>query len=60
VRVSGGDKPGRGADIAQTLAENGVNLRGLSGAVIGRKFVVHLALDTAADATEAVRVLKKL
>ena len=42
------------------LAAEGINLRGLSAAVIGREFVVRLALDTSTDAAKAVRILKKL
>jgi len=60
VRVEGADKPGLGAKVSATLAENGVNLRGVSAAVIGRRFVMHLALDSGADAGKAVRLLKKL
>ena len=60
LRVEGTDQPGRGARISGALAEAGVNLRGLSGAVIGRNFVAHLALDTAQDATKAAGILKKL
>jgi hypothetical protein len=40
------------------LARAGVNLRGLSAAAFGRRFVCHLALDTAAAATKAVKVLR--
>jgi len=58
VRVEGRDKPGLGAKLTAALAAKGVNLRGLSAAVIGRRFVMHLALDKAADATKAVRTLK--
>ena len=54
------DKQGQGAKITQALAAAGISLRGLSAAAIGRKFVAHLALDTSADATKAIRALKKL
>ncbi len=60
VRIEGLDKAGQGARIAQALAEKGLNLRGLSGAAIARKFVAYIALDTPADATKAVRVLQAL
>jgi len=60
VRIEGTDKQGRGASITRELAENGINLRGLSAAAIGRKFVAHIALDNTADAAKAIRVLKKL
>jgi hypothetical protein len=60
VRIEGTDRRGEGARIAQVLAEKGVNLRGFSGASISKKFVAHLALDGAAEAAQALRVLKKL
>jgi len=60
VKVEGADKAGLGAAMTCALAEAGVNLRGLSASVIGRKFVLWLALDNAKDASKTVRVLKKL
>jgi hypothetical protein len=60
VRVEGTNKTGAGATITGTLAEAGLNLRGLSAAAIGRKFLCHIALDTAAEARKAVRVLQNL
>jgi hypothetical protein len=60
VRAEGTDKPGLGAVLTNALAEKGVNLRGLSASVIGRKFVLWLALDTSKDASAAVRTIKSL
>ena len=60
LRVEGPDKPGVGACITAALASAGINLRGLSAAVIGRRFVLHLALDKAADAAKAARILRRL
>ena len=60
VRVEGPDKAGQGARIAQALAAAGINLRGLSAAAIGRKFVAHIAVDSAAAASKAMRTLKAL
>ena len=60
VRVEGPDKPGLAGKATEALADAGLNLRGLSAAVIGRNFVAHLALDSAQDATKAVGILKKL
>ena len=60
LRVEGSDKPGMGAKLTQALAEAGLNLRGLSAAALGKRYVTHLALDTAADAARAAAVLKKL
>jgi hypothetical protein len=60
VRAEGADKPGIGAAVTAKLAEAGINLRGLSAAAIGRRFIMYLALDTAADATKAVKILQSL
>ena len=60
VRAVGSDKAGLGAAMTCALADAGLNVRGLSASVIGRKFVLWLALDSAKDATKAVRVLKKV
>jgi hypothetical protein len=60
VRVEGPDKPGIGAQLTQALAQVGINLRGLSAAAIGKRFVAYLALDDAPSAAQAVRVLKQL
>ena len=60
VRIEGPDKAGIGAKITESLAEAGINLRGLSAAAIGKRFVAHLALDKASDATKAIGILKKL
>jgi len=60
LRVVATDKPGLGTTITQAVAEAGINLRGFSGAALGRKAVLNLAFDSAADAAKAQRCLKKL
>jgi predicted amino acid-binding ACT domain protein len=60
VSAMGRDKPGLGAQITTALAEKDINLRGVSASVIGRRFVLHLALDSSADATKAARVLRQM
>lgn len=60
LKVEGDDAPGLGARIATAIADAGINLRGVSAAVVGRKFVAYLGFDNAADATKAARALKKL
>jgi hypothetical protein len=60
VRIEGPDRPGLGMMMAKALADSGINLRGLSAAAIGKKFVCYLALDTAADAEKAIRTVKNL
>ena len=60
IRVEGPDKPGQGARVATALADHGLNLRGLSAAAIGKKFVCHIALDTERDVVKAARVVREL
>ncbi len=60
LRVEGTDKPGMGGRLSKALAEAGINLRGLSAAAFGTRFVCYLALDSAADAAKAAGILKKL
>jgi hypothetical protein len=57
VRMEGENRPGIGAELMQKLADAGINLRGISAAVIGTRFIAYLALDTAADAQKAMDTL---
>ena len=54
------DAPGYAAVVCRTLAEAGVNLRGFSGAAIGKRAVLNLALDSEADVTKARKALNKI
>ena len=58
VRVEGNNRPGIGAQLAGRLADAGINLRGLSAAVIGEKFIMHLSADSADDAEKAMDLLQ--
>jgi len=60
IRVAGPNKAGLGAAIAEALGAAEISLQGFSAHVIGRKFVLHLAFDSAPDATRAARVIRKL
>lgn len=60
VRVEGLDKPGLGARITRQLGQAGINIRGYSATVIGRKFVAYLALDLDDDAKKAMRIIKNM
>lgn len=59
LRVTGPDAPGLGACLTEALAEAGINVRGLSGAALGRKAVFYLAFDNEKDARTARQVLKR-
>ncbi len=60
VRAEGPDRAGLGEVITASLAESGINMRGLSAASIEGRCVVHLAMDTEQDADTAVEILKRV
>jgi len=60
LKVEGNDAPGLGFRITSAIANSGVNLRGVSGTIVGRKFVAYLGFDGDADAAKAARALKTL
>ena len=59
VRIEGPDRAGLGAKMTGALADAGINLRGVSGAAVGRRAVTYFGFDSGADAETAVRTLKK-
>ena len=58
LRVEGANKQGLGGRITRAIADAGLNLRGVSAATIGNKFVAYFGFDSAADAARAAAVLK--
>ncbi len=54
------DRPGLGVKLTQQIADAGINLRGLSAAVIGRRAIFYPAFNTTADANKAMRRLKQI
>ena len=59
VRIEGDNEAGVAARIAQRLGEAGINLRGLSAAVVDSRFIIYIAVDTRNDAKEIVRILSQ-
>jgi UTP:GlnB (protein PII) uridylyltransferase len=59
VRVMGLDQLGIIAQLAQTLADEGINLRGVSAAVLGTQFIAYLAIDSLDDAEKVVDILRR-
>lgn len=59
VRAEGENKPGVAAELTQKLAAAGIDLRGLSAAVIGARFILYIGLYSAADAVKAVNILRE-
>lgn len=60
LRVEGENKPGIAAELTEKLAEAGINLRGLSAGVIGKRFILYIGLDADQDIEKAVAILKQL
>ena len=60
VRIEGKNQSGLGSQVARALAKQKLNLRGFSGAAIGNRAVLYIALDNRNDAAVAVRTLKAL
>jgi len=59
LRIEGENKPGVAAELTNRLADAGINLHGLSAAVIGTKFIIYISLDNAEDAAKAAKIIKK-
>jgi hypothetical protein len=59
VRAEGDNGPGVGAAITGKLAAAGINMRGLSAAAIGERFVLYLGFDSETDADRAVALLQE-
>lgn len=58
IRIDGPDRAGLGSQMTRAVADQGINLRGVSAAAIGRNSVTYLAFDTADDAAQATKVVK--
>jgi hypothetical protein len=59
VRVMGLDQLGIVAQLTQMLADGGINLRGVSAAVLGTQFIAYLAVDSLDDAEKAIDILQR-
>jgi len=49
-----------GPKMTRAMAEAGINVRGVSAAVVGNKFVAYIGLDSDEDADRAMRALKSV
>jgi predicted amino acid-binding ACT domain protein len=59
IRVMGQDRAGILAELAQALAEGGINLRGLAASVIGSQFIAYMGVDSLADCDKAIDILSR-
>lgn len=60
IRVMGLDRQGITAELTGTLAGEGINLRGVSVAVLGSQFIAYLAVDSLDDANRAIDILHRV
>jgi hypothetical protein len=58
LQIEGANKPGECYRIAQLIAAEQINLRGLSAETIGSKFAVTVAFDNEQDAERAAKALR--
>ena len=58
LRVQGEFCSGITANLTTKLAEAGINLQGLSAAVIGKKIILYIGFDNGEDAANAACLLK--
>lgn len=59
VRAEGENQPGIAAALTSKIAQGGINLRGLSAAVIGTRFVLYLGLSTVEESEKAMLILQQ-
>jgi hypothetical protein len=59
VCVEGDNKAGVTAELSEMISGLGINVRGLSVAVIGTRFKAYFGFDNPADAEAAVNVLRE-
>jgi hypothetical protein len=52
------NKPGAAARLTGLIADAGINIRGLSVAVIGTRFVAYIGFDSTNDAETAIGILQ--
>jgi hypothetical protein len=58
LRVEGTNRPGLGAKMTGAIADSGINLRGLSAAVLGSRFVAYMSFDSPEDAEKAAKAIE--
>jgi hypothetical protein len=59
VRIDGENRPGIVADLTEKVGAAGINLRGLSAAVLGARFILYVGLDGKEDAKKTVEILQQ-
>ncbi len=58
VRVEGDNVPGAAAKLSELISDADINIRGLSVAVIGSRYIGYIGFDSADDAQRAAEILQ--
>jgi hypothetical protein len=58
VRYEADDKPGATARLTELIADAGINIRGLSMAVLGTRFIAYIGFDSSSDAEKAIGIFQ--
>jgi len=59
VRVEGDNVPGAAVNIAEMIANADINIRSLSAAVIGPRYIAYIGFDSSSEADRAAKVLQE-
>ena len=59
VRVEGDNEPGAAARLTDLVADAGINMRGFSGAVLGRRYIAYMGFDSPGDAEKAAGIIQE-
>jgi len=59
IRIEGPDRKGLGAELSRAVATEGLNIAGVSAAMLGRKCVCYMAFKTEDEAKSAGQIIRK-
>jgi hypothetical protein len=59
LRIEGYDRRGMSTELTRAVGAAGVNMRGVSGAVVGGKFVCYFGFDSDRAATKAAAAIRR-
>lgn len=59
LRVEGENEPGAAARLTDLIADAEINMRGFSGAVMGKRYVAYIGFDSPEDANRAAGLIQE-
>ena len=59
LRVEGENEPGAAARLTDLIADAEINMRGFSGAVVGRRYIAYIGFDSPGDANKAASIIQE-